>query len=170
LDEVDLGQVEAPSIERCYNETSMRVLIRDPAWAFAFWEISEADLSALEGQDDSPSYFLRVSEMGEGESADLKHDFFDIPVSEDDNQWYINLPRSKTKYRIELCARAANRVRVLSRSRDVAAPRQYLDGSLSSLDPRRAELLRLSGIESLDIEAPIEENPQRILKSGPLGE
>lgn len=170
LDSVDAVTAEEPAIERCYNETSMRVLVRDPAWAFAFWEISDADLSALEGLDDSPAFFLHVSEVSDADGGEQKKDFFDIPVSEDDSQWYINLPRSKTKYRIELCARAGNRVRILSRSKDVAAPRQFLDRSLGDIDPASAELFRLAGIETLDIEAPLEENPQRILKYGPEGE
>ena len=170
FDDVDSCLDAAPCIEHVYNETSIRVLVRDPSWAFAFWEIADSEHANIYSVDGSFFLFLRVSELGEEDGAGQKRDFFDIPVSDDDNQWYINLPRPKTRYRIELCARISNKVRVLARSGDVAVPRQFLDVSVAGLEPETAELLRLSGLEKLDIEPPADDNPQRILKSGPLGE
>ena len=168
----DVGScLDAPClIERCYNETFIKALVRDPSWAFAFWEISEAERASLGSEEGPSALFLRVFEIAENDRNEPKRDFFDIPVSDDDNQWYINLPRPKSRYRIELCARMGNRVRCLAHSRDVAVPKQLLEVSYESFEYETKELLRLSGLEVLDIEPPSDDNPQRILKSGPAGE
>lgn len=165
LDEVAASIFPDTPLPKTYNETAIRVLVRDPSWAFAFWDISENERQALmEGEWES-TLFLRIFELSEDATAEQKKEFFDIPVSIDDSQWYINLPRAKARYRIELCARAAGRLKVLARSRDACVPRQYLESPLDSLEGTKAELLRLSGVESLDIEPEGDVNPRRILLS-----
>jgi hypothetical protein len=173
FDEIDVEPDASPVLDRCYNETSVRVLVRDPSWAFAFWDISEVERSSLRGEEGLASLFLRVFETTRADGADgseARREFFDIPVSDDDMQWYINLPRPKALYRIELCAKCGGHVRVLARSRELVVPRHHLDSSADDLDPATAELLRLSGLEALDIEPPVDDNPQRILKAGRASE
>lgn len=144
-----------------YGETMIRAMARDPSWAFAFWDISDPDRQALLEEDEGASLFLRVTEIGAGDAP--KRGFFDIPVSVEDAQWYINLPRAEASYRIELCARSGGKVRSLARAAETVVPRQSLE--FSRADPGRGitELLRLSGMELLDIEAREESHPQRLL-------
>lgn len=160
----------ASGLSPTYNDTSIKVLVRDPSWAFAFWEIAESERQALQSGDGAIDLFLRVCETTDEGAPIGKQEFFDIPISEDDRQWYINLPKSKTRYRIDLCARLDGKVKALARSKNVAVPRQLLDENWKRLGPGSAELLRLSGLESLDIEPKELENPQRILHSGPSGD
>lgn len=164
------GPSGASGIAPSATETFIRVLVRDPSWAFAFWEIADAERQALAETDGGLSLVLRVTESAEGERSDAKRDSFDIPVHEDDGQWYINMPRPKARYRVELCSRHDGKTRVLAKSRDVVVPRHHLDSLSSSLARESAELLRLSGLESLDIEPAVHDNPQRILKAGLAGE
>ncbi len=168
--DMDFGRDGPPAISPSTCDTFIRVLVRDPSWAFAFWEISDTERASIASADGRLSLFLRVSETTDGEKADAKRDFFDIPISEDDSQWYLNLPRPKSRYRIELCSRIDGRVRMLAKSRDLAVPRQLLDSLSSKLETDAAELLRLSGLESLDIEPVSDDNPQRIIKAGLTGE
>jgi hypothetical protein len=170
MDGVDVCLDPPPAIEQCYNETSVRLLVRDPSWAFAFWEIAANEGLGLHDEEGHAGLFLRVFEMSDGELGEAKRESFDIPVSKDDSQWYINLPKPKSSYRIELCVRQEGKVRVLARSRSVAVPRQHLENLSSRLEPETAELLRLSGLETLDIEPVTDDNPQRILKAGLAGE
>ncbi len=154
-------QREAPqALERRYNETMVRALVRDPSWAFAYWDISDAERASLAGEESAASLFLRVTET-DGEEG--RREFFDIPVSHDDIQWYINLPRPGVRFRIDLCARrASSRFRTLARSNEVSAPRQALAAPASTLDARALALLRLSGLEEFHIEAGEGGNPQRL--------
>jgi len=64
-----------------YNATFIEVLLRDPAWVFAFWEIRHQDRDLYEGSSDFGGYHLRVSSLdispsGKGKSA---ADSFIIP-------------------------------------------------------------------------------------------
>jgi hypothetical protein len=161
--EAGLGE----SIAKRYNETMIRAIVRDPAWAFAFWDLSDTELDALRGEDSSASLFLRVAEIGlSGEQGDAHREYFDIPVADNDLQWYINLPRSGVRFRIDLCARRngqSGKFRVLARSNEVVSPRQGLSISGKPLDPNSYELLALSGVEDLPMDNPSERNPPRIM-------
>ncbi|HET7838107.1 MAG TPA: DUF4912 domain-containing protein [Rectinemataceae bacterium] len=161
--DLDSSGAEAPVLETRYNETMIHALVRDPSWAFAYWDLSDADQTALFGEDGGSALFLRVVELG---GEDGRREYFDIPVSSEDHQWYINLPRPGVRFRIDLCVRPGDspvaRIRVLARSNDVESPRQSLEPD-RPLSERVIRLLELSGIQELNIELARDENPQRIL-------
>jgi hypothetical protein len=171
IEGLEPAQGEAPALERRYNETMIRAIVRDPSWAFAFWDLADAD-APPPPEEGGPGLFLRVVELGPGEEEKRKS-FFDIPVSRDDLQWYINLPVPGVRFRIDLCARrgdgdapaAKARHTVLARSNPVAAPRQALAGP-DRLDPVSVRLLGLSGLEALGLGNPESRNSRRILPDG----
>jgi hypothetical protein len=148
----------------------IRAIVRDPSWAFAFWDVSDADLESLRGEEGSAGLLLRVVELppqGERAEPEANRDYFDIPVSEGDLQWYINLPRPGVRFRIDLCARragAAGKLRVLARSNEVESPRQAL--ATESLGAGERELLALSGGDELFREGSVEADPRRLFHSG----
>jgi hypothetical protein len=161
IDDFDAPLGESPSLELRYNETVIHALVRDPSWAFAYWDIADGDRAAVKTDESDSHLFLRVAELGpDGEES--HKEYFDIPVSDEDLQWYINLPRPGVRFRIDLCARPGGKRRVLARSNEVVSPRQSLQPG-QGFDHRAAELLRISGIERLHIEVPTDANPRRIL-------
>ena len=170
IDELDVDPGTDETVARRYNETMIHAIVRDPSWAFAFWDVSDADLDSLRGDDGSPGLFLRVLEVppqGDKAGSEGHREFFDIPVSDSDLQWYINLPRPGVRFRIDLCARrsAAGKHRVLARSNEVESPRQTVPSS-EGLDAATRELLALSGAEDLWNNEPAEADPQRLFRSG----
>jgi uncharacterized protein len=173
IDEIDVDPGVDESMTLRYNETMIRAVVRDPSWAFAYWDVSDAELDSLRGEESSAGLFLRVAEIwspGDAVESDNHREYFDIPVADNDIQWYINLPRSGVRFRIDLCARRAGQAgkfRVLARSNEVESPRQSLAAPPQGLDAATCELLALSGIEELSIEGRVEANPRRILQSGP---
>ena len=158
------------SLATRYNETMIRAIARDPSWAFAYWDVADADIEMLRGDEGAAGLFLRVAEIGpHGEHGDSQREYFDIPIADNDLQWYINLPRSGVRFRIDLCARRggqAGKFRVLARSNEVESPRQSLAASAETLDPSSCELLALSGAEDIPLDDAPEGNPLRILPSG----
>jgi uncharacterized protein len=175
IDEIDVDPGADESMTQRYNETMIHAIVRDPSWAFAFWDVSDADLESIHGEEGSAGLFLRVVEIrGQGDKADSDNhrEYFDIPVADNDLQWYINLPRSGVRFRIDLCARHAFQTvkfRVLARSNEVESPRQSLATPPEKLGAETCELLALSGIEELSIDGRTEFNPQCILQSGKPG-
>lgn len=166
--DVDSGYSEP--IAARYNETMIRAIARDPSWAFAYWDVSDSDLEALRGEEASAGLFLRVVELGQGcDQGEAQREYFDIPVADNDNQWYINLPRSGVRFRIDLCARRggqAGKVRALARSNEVESPRLGLSPPEGGLDEASYELLALSGLDDLPIEDSGDVNSLRILQPG----
>lgn len=176
----DLDPGPGEVLAKRYNETMIRAIARDPSWAFAYWDVSDADLESMRGDESSAGLFLRVAELGSAEPrgsaaesrnpADEAHkDFFDIPVADLDSQWYINLPRSGVRFRIDLCARRggpAGKIKVLARSNEVESPRQGIASPPESLSAEARELLALSGVEDLSFYPEGDSNPLRLLPSG----
>jgi uncharacterized protein len=165
IDDIDIAPSPDESLAPRYNETMIHAIVRDPSWAFAYWDVSDMELSALRGEEPTAGLFLRVAETGE---MDARRESFDIPVSDTDLQWYINLPRSTLRFRIDLCARRpgpGGKIRVLARSNEVVSPRQAIV-SEQSLDGPAYELLALSGLEDLQLEDQSEANPLRLLRAG----
>jgi hypothetical protein len=171
IGDFDLDLDRGESLALRYNETMIRAIARDPSWAFAYWDVADSELEMLRGDDTSAGIFLRVSEIGAtGESGDSQREYFDIPVADNDYQWYINLPRPGIRFRIDLCARRggqAGKFRILARSGEIESPRQGFSASVQDLDPASFELLVLSGVEDLPLDDSSEGNPLRILPSGP---
>jgi len=172
IGDIDVNPGADESMAARYNETMVKAIVRDPSWAFAYWDVSDADLASLRGDESSAGLFLRVAEIGpagEDGSSDQRREYFDIPVADEDLQWYINLPRPGLRLRIDLCAKGggpASKPRVLARSNEVESPRQALSPPASGMDKASYELLALSGAEDVVLNDLPEGNPPRILQSG----
>ncbi|MCX7024051.1 MAG: DUF4912 domain-containing protein [Spirochaetes bacterium] len=163
LDEFDASLSAAPFIEPRYNETMIRLLVRDTAWAFAFWDVNDDEMDAIGAESDDPGFLLRLME----ESADysIQGEHFDIPVGQTDMQWYINLPNEGTRYRVDLCCRTRGKNRILARSNVVTTPRSSPCAPKSgpSAEETMQSLFFLSGADDLDIRIREEHHPSRIL-------
>ncbi|MDR3193371.1 MAG: DUF4912 domain-containing protein [Treponema sp.] len=139
-----------------YNITFIDVMIRDPLWAFAFWEIKEHDRETFERMAGFDGYRLRINPLGEGGTADLLSGFT-VSISPEDTAWYIGFPSENTggRFQVELCARLWERIDVLASSRVFAMPKLQERAGLSG--QRFSALALLSGAE----EFPILRNPER---------
>jgi len=87
--------IDYPIPER-YDETRIVLMLRDPDWAFAYWDISTSVADKLKSDKDFESLVLRVYDF------DDKSFYFDITVQFTDMSWYINLPNRNSSYVIEL--------------------------------------------------------------------
>ena len=83
-----------------YGETRIVLQIRDPHWAFAYWEIPRIELKRLELEvgifEFAHSHFvLRLHNVSQGFSQEIK-------LSEHARNWYIYLENPQTVYQVEL--------------------------------------------------------------------
>lgn len=144
-----------------YNETRIVVMLRDPAWAFSYWDIHDNVRDEYMNDDVPSGVLLRVCEVEEGGTT---IDSFDIPVKATDSRWYINLPRQGTSYRIELVIRRGTRDKTLSVSNTISVPRggladQSEDRPLDAAD----ELIAHAGILDLDVPTFGNRIPHRVI-------
>jgi hypothetical protein len=148
--------LEPAPLPRQYNMTYIEVIIRDPLWVYAFWEIRNSDKEILEGNAGFQGYFLKVSPLGkcgDGES-------FTVSVGTSDFAWYLGFsPESITggrvktntencRFRVELYARLGETQELLAVSRSFSMP--SLLGA-PGIFGEQNQLRRLSGIEELPI-------------------
>lgn len=148
-----------------YNETKITLLLRDPQWAFAYWDIQDTLLHAYKRKPGFDKMFLRVYELSPGDLAMKVLDFFDIPVKLSDTQWYINLPRAGRDYYLELMVLLQGEEKSLCRSNIITSPKKTILDAVhevreaSSLD----DLMVLYGFYTAGESSYTNAIPQRIL-------
>jgi hypothetical protein len=126
-----------------YNITFIEVMLRDPLWAFTFWEVKSDDREIYEQADDFEGYQLKVSEYHNLQEP------FTIPVGAEDNAWYIGFPPEGGRFKIELCALRGEEEIALATSRAFTMPRLFNPSEDAVL--YKNPLIRLSGIEDFTI-------------------
>ena len=162
-DEKDEEPQEGESLPLSYNETRIVLVLRDPAWAFTYWDLKETILNKYENDQEFQGMLIRVFELSEAsDDRDAIVDSFDIPIRLSDSSWYINLPEQDTHYRLELVSSSADGEEVLARSNIVSVPKGFFaDDNNASF--QEDAILALSGIEHLGVSAFGNRVPQRIL-------
>jgi hypothetical protein len=149
-----------------YNITYLEVLLRDPLWVFAFWEIKRHDKELFENSGDFEGYCLRVSSASSGFSSGpktpeervlLSETVFTVPVGTEDTTWYLGFPPQGGEFYMELCVRLKNRERggadtslkSLAVSRLFSMPRLF--NPLENEEILKNPLIRLSGAEYFSV-------------------
>lgn len=152
-------EYELPDI---YSDTKIVLLLRDPFWAFAYWDIHNLDLMKVKESNPDLELFLRVYEL-EHPDDDIAEALgsFEIPVQETDTSWYINLPNPSRGYKVELfcdCMENCGEVFLMAKSNAVESPGGYWLEHTESLKTQDRELdLLLSGLS--DAYGTVTDNP-----------
>ena len=161
-DLADSGLVESVPLPRQYNITFVEVIIRDPFWAFVFWEIKTQDKEHFEKIQDFEGYYLKVSPWGLAAKPDAEG-VFTVQISQNDAAWYLGLspaieqskpPLSRARqYKVELCAGAREGEAVLAVSSPFALPllHEAPTGRDYRLFAAENPLVMLSGYEDFDV-------------------
>ena len=153
----DTTLVESVPLPKQYNISFIEVMIRDPLWAFVFWEIKTSDKEQFEKADTFEGYYLKVSHLEDPDAAG-NEGLFKVPVKPDDTARYLNLsPASEddvsranmSQFMVEFCASLGGAETVLAVSSPVRLPGlPELPSVAGKQDPSgawRNQLLRLSG-------------------------
>lgn len=151
-DETPLTQdrVEEIELPQRYEINRITLMLRDPRWAYTYWDISSGKIREYEESSRFDGLHLRVLQL-DGHSEDLRIlDSFEIPVQVSDTSWYIYLPQQESWYRIQLVARNNHRRELLAVSNEIYAPRDRLPVDPEMLDPRQMALHELCGMEYLE--------------------
>jgi hypothetical protein len=92
--------IETRELPKDYNDNILSLLIRDPYWAYAYWEITDEkrkELDIPKGKHNK-TMKIRLYEIYNGE----KGEFYDIHIHDYTNNWYISLPKPNKNYIAEL--------------------------------------------------------------------
>jgi hypothetical protein len=135
-----------------YNSTDIEALLRNPAWAFVYWNISESELHALK-KSGTASLSLRVCSLAHKD--DVKPaDSYDVQITLSDREQYILLPAGKQFLRIELICISRGAGRILAESNVIEIP--HCSKLLADMKPGKEDqitpVLALSGVKELLID------------------
>jgi hypothetical protein len=136
-----------------YNESRITLLLRDPAWAYCYWDINDEHLAELASEQNQAvtGLVLHVIEVACcSKHQDTIIDSFEVPVAIDDTNWYINLPNRDTFYRVRLMLQLEETEVMVAESNAIQVPLGVL-ASKGDESPGTDALIALSGIENLGV-------------------
>lgn len=144
---------EDPAFEipQQYANTSIHLLLRDPFWAFSYWDINRLDLQKMKDKHESLELYLRVFELEKAtDEFENALSSFEIPIQDSDSSWYINLPNPGRWYVVQLlcdCNDGKNDAVPMAMSNIVESPGGYWLSHIERLrtEPKEFELF-LSGL------------------------
>ena len=124
------GTETQPELPQGYGSTRIVLMVRDPFWLHAYWEIAQ-DVSEIMTAALGPDGWrlgrktLRVHDVTDVDfDGTNAHRTFDIDISNGANNWYINVERPNRSYCAELGVVGPDgRFVLLSRSNVVRTPR-----------------------------------------------
>ena len=150
--------LESAVLPKQYNITFIETLVRDPLWAYIFWEIKGADRDIYENAADFSGYHLKVSPWGHISQDEV----FIIPITPEDNARYLGFPPVNDNVDEEAARHRGYKVELFA---SLGGEETFLAGTdpfkLPALSPRfekqecraaaKYPLVRLSGIEDFHI-------------------
>ena len=127
------GIIEPVPLPNYYNITFIEVMVRDPFWAFVFWEIKTSEKEQLENSPDFGAYYLKVTPLDNlnNSSSDEAEGVFTVQVKPEDNSRYLGLTPDQiegvsrsdhSQYKVELCVNLADSEVVLATSNPILLP------------------------------------------------
>jgi len=137
-----------------YNISFIEVIIRDPLWAFVFWEIKGQDKDLHENADDFNGYFLRVIPFNEGGNGSQPgENSFTVSIGVNDSARYLGFAEHSSsesgRYVIKLGALRGEAETQIASSAPFRLPKLIENENLAEMS--RSPLIRLSAVEDLSI-------------------
>ncbi|MBQ4379359.1 MAG: DUF4912 domain-containing protein [Treponema sp.] len=145
---VDFENSELP---KSFNETTISVILRNPVWAFVYWDISEEALKKISESSKFKNLFLRVSYFDNLESAGPSM-YFDMDVSIDDREQYVLLESGQKYFRVDLVAAFIDgQTDSLTISERIPVPSspKILENAFPGTELEIPKILELSGLKKL---------------------
>lgn len=135
---------QEPVLPGPYDDNSVDLVLRDPAWALGLWEVRKKDLDSWTQDPAFRGLSLRVVEYTAPGTAALT--FFPIPVPQGAGSRYLHLPTPGRWYALELHVQTDRESRLLARSPMILAPPELPDDPKErpGLTPAQVKILEAS--------------------------
>ena len=132
-----------------YNETQISCVLRNPVWAFVFWDISDTDMNMLAALPNY-SLSLRVCILV-SETELVPQESFEIELPNGVNEQYVLIPAGNNFIRIELVYTSGTNREVLAFSPVVSVPKgsENVEKYQPGVENDFPQIMKLSGIEKI---------------------
>jgi hypothetical protein len=117
---------KAPEMPYNYGEDKIVLMVRDPRWVHAYWEITEEKYGwarvQLGGELSNSKEILRVYD-----ATSKPWKSFDITINSVSRSWYINVPEPGRTYIVDIgYLTSSGKFILLARSNAVTTPRERM--------------------------------------------
>lgn len=145
----DTSEKGSRELLKNYNETQISCVLRNPVWAFVFWNISEADTQQLKTLADC-ELMIRVCVLSSPEELKPQQ-AFEVKASTDSQEQYILLPSGQKYFRFELVYVSGNSGKVLAFSPVISIPQaaKYVNDFQPGKENDFSQIINLSGINKV---------------------
>lgn len=140
---------DSENLPKNYNETQISCILRNPAWVFVFWNISEADSLMLKGLKDY-ELKIRVCSLKSPEDS-IPEEAFEIQATNNAQEQSVLLPSGIKFVKVELVYTTASTGKVLAMSPILAIPQgsELVNDYKKGLDQKFTDIIKLSGINKV---------------------
>ena len=111
VQEIQLEDGEAPEsdteLPASFNETQISIILRNPVWAFVYWDISAEGLKKISESSRFKTLLLRISYF-EHEDDVSPLVYYDIQIRTEDREQYVLLEPGRKYFRVDLAASFAD--------------------------------------------------------------
>ena len=134
-----------------YNETQIAAILRNPAWLFVFWNISEFDMNKIKHQKET--LHIKVNTYKKSENSMIT-DSFEVQVLDESQEQYVLLPKGIDFVKIELLACKVNSQETMAISSEIKVPKtsSWINELKFAKDNSFSNKLKLSGMEDVLME------------------
>ncbi|MEM5948685.1 DUF4912 domain-containing protein [Spirochaetia bacterium 38H-sp] len=120
IDEELYNNLEEKKLPDLKGESFFRLLIRDPVWAFCYWNVKDTILEELLSNEDFSGFFLKVYQYKKNDK-DSSLDSYVIPVSTDDDSYYFSIVQGYS-YQVSLVTQEMDKENVILTSNIIDVP------------------------------------------------
>lgn len=119
-----------------YGDTKLVLLVRDPEWIYAYWEINDETRQQLNIPRNGHHYrqILRVFKTTARQwPEEAAHYFFDVETNNDARSWYIHMPEADESWCAELgIIDEQDNFTAICRSNPIYTPRNSISDHVDS--------------------------------------
>ncbi len=113
-----------------YGETRIVIQVRDPHWAWVYWEFSSQEKKKL--KEGLGAFEFAHTEMLLRVFNESMNYMFEVKLPENCDNWYLSLNDSNCDYCVQLCAHAPSLgTLVLATSKTVHTPTDKVSGNVA---------------------------------------
>jgi hypothetical protein len=169
-----------PDLPRAYGRDRIVVMVRDPFWLHAYWELTEHTIrraeAALEQEWHTAKPILRIYDVTSEDASNVTENVVrDIDIHGGSNNWYIDIKSPQRAYRIDIgYLTKSGRFYMVCRSNVVNTPRanmsDQIDENWADVQQKLDKIYALSGgydknSSSLELRKLFEERLRRPMSS-----
>ena len=146
----ELSETEEFVLPKNYNESQVSCVLRNPAWLFVFWNISENDAQKVKAAGGSLK--LRISSLSDSDSEEANVlESFEVNCSQNSQEQYVLLPQGVRNIRVDLISSVSGDSSIIAISPIIFIPQvlSLQENFMTISETKFSEMAKLSGIDDI---------------------